>query len=832
MLIICNSCKTENRPKAKYCKFCGKGLGKKISSGLENIIGRDEIKDKLNRFIKSLSQYKKGWASDTEFNKNMVITGSTGTGKTLLVYSIAKLFCSENIISKKNPILIDASEFNTFLENLDNKFSNAEGGILFIDNFHKLISNNQNNNGIDKFFHKMSMYRNNPIVILSGNPSEIERYFVKNPDIKNRFEHFFKLHDFSSSELYQICKNKIEKTGLKLNEDSANKLSWLFKYKVKTKDSSFGNAHLALNIAEDIILGYYHRVSFGTDDNSIIKLADIGEDVPKQKTLNEIFSELDSFIGLEKVKAALRDIAQQIKNEQRLNDNRKDKYIHFGFHMVLTGNPGTGKTMIVRKLGEILSAINYLDRGHVVEVDKSKLVGQYIGETPQIVQKKCDEAMGGILFIDEAYALAPTSENANKYGQEAIDTLLKRMEDDRDKFVVIAAGYQNEMQHFINSNPGLKSRFDRFIHLDDYTPTELTEIFKYFVSKSNYSLSAEAEDKLPEIINELYERREKIFGNGREIRKLFENTVINLSKRIGELNFDQQTYSKMTLIEPSDFPFKIEKKDSLENIFAELNELIGLKNIKTEFEKLAAFIKVEQKRKEFGGERILLNNHFVFMGNPGTGKTTVARLLGKIFKALGVLPKGHVIEVDRSNLVAKFIGQTSTKTNEVIDTAMGGILFIDEAYSLVVEDSKSDFGQQAIQTLLKRMEDDAEKFVVIVAGYPNEMDEFINSNPGLSSRFKRQILFDDFTAEELFDIFILMLKNKNLALTNKAVKKAKKIFAEMYSVRNKNFGNGRTVRNVFESALENQSFRVAKLLNSPQLNKDLLHTIEAEDIQT
>ncbi|MGD9487592.1 MAG: AAA family ATPase [Calditrichaceae bacterium] len=833
MSLVCSKCKAENRASAKYCKACGRAIKKQIDSCLEDVIGRDDIKATLDRVVKSITQFKKGWNGEVEFNKNMIITGNPGTGKTSLVHSIANMFFNENITAKGKPVIVDASEFEQFISDIETEYAKAKDGILFIDNFHKLVdgTNNLGPVNVDKLVYKMGQDGANPIVIVAGNQSEIDNYFMNNASAKNRFEHIFKLYDFTSAELYNICKQRIEKVGLRLNEKSANKLSWLFKYKVKTKDATFGNAHYALNVAEDITLAYYHRISFGAKDDKIIVDADITENVPKQKTLNEIFSELDSYIGLEKVKAAIRDIAQQIKNQRKLEAKGNKENLHFGFHMVLTGNPGTGKTMIVRKLGEVLSAINYLDRGHVVEVDKSKLVGQFIGSTPQIVQKKCDEAMGGILFIDEAYALAPKAGNSNQFGQEAIDTLLKRMEDDRDKFVVVAAGYRNEMQHFINANPGLRSRFDRFIHLEDYKPDELVEIFKFLLNNTNYTMSPEANAKLPEVINALYEKREKIFGNGREVRKLLEETIINLSGRVSCLSHQEQTYEAITQIQPIDFPIQIDKNDNLDDIFKELNSLVGLQNIKSEFEKLVAYIRVEKKRKELGGEYRGLSSHFVFMGNPGTGKTTVARLLGKIFKSLGLLSKGHLVEVDRSGLVAQYVGQTSAKTNEVIDSAMGGVLFIDEAYSLIVNESKNDFGQQAIQTLLKRMEDDADRFVVIAAGYPDEMDQLINSNPGLNSRFKKKIQFPDYNPDELFKIFKLMMDKKELRLTDEAVEKAKNLFVQLYESRGENFGNGRTVRNIFEATLENQSFRVARLLNSPDLEKDTLYRIEAEDIR-
>lgn len=269
----------------------------------------------------------------------------------------------------------------------------------------------------------------------------------------------------------------------------------------------------------------------------------------------------------------------------------------------------------------------------------------------------------------------------------------------------------------------------------------------------------------------------------------------------------------------------------LDKIFTELNKLIGLGEIKEELYKLALFQKVEEERKKVLGNSEGISSHFVFMGNPGTGKTTVARYLGKMFKSLGLLSTGHVVEADRSDLVGSYVGHTSQKTNELIDSAMGGVLFIDEAYSLVVENSSNDFGTQAIQTLLKRMDDDRGKFIVVAAGYPREMENFIASNPGLQSRFKKKITFCDYNAEELLDIFKKMIKDKGLILTSDAEKRAKEVMSNIYTERDENFGNGRTVRNYFDDVLENQSFRIAEQLNKPITDKELLLTIKKEDLE-
>lgn len=829
MTKLCKYCNTENRACAKYCKSCGKLIAAESQSSLMNLVDRDELKEEIKALCTSLKNYKNSWNSSKTFRTHMIISGNSGTGKTTIANLITEELFNEAIIKKEKPITVDSAIFDNKLDELEQLFVNAKGGVLFIDNVHKFIPNpsSKNLNHFDRLVNQIDANGHDPIVILAGIKDTFDEYLSQAPAIANRFEYYFRLRDYLPSELYTIAKNKLEEYGLTLNDKSAEKLLMLFKYELKKGKSNYTNGHFAINIAEDIARNYYNNHT-AESNSQTINSSDIDGNYPKPKSLNEIFAELDELIGLEKVKAALREIAAYVQLKQKKDLKEKSNSTSIGFHLVLTGNPGTGKTMIARKLGEVLEAIGYLERGHVVEVDKSGLVGQYLGETPQKVQKKCDQAMGGVLFIDEAYSLAkqPGSGSSNSYGQEAIDTLLKRMEDERDKFVVVAAGYRNEMQRFINSNTGLESRFDRYIHIDDYTQDELFRIFHFFLKKNRFIIQPDADEKVNELIKDMYDNRDDNFANAREVRKLFERITLNLSKRIMKDPTKQNN-----LIVLDDIPFEKDTSENLEDILKNLNELIGLQSIKDEVNKLASLLKAEKKRKEILGESIKLDYHFVFMGNPGTGKTTVARLLGKIFKSLGLLSSGHTVEVTRSDLVASHVGQTSEKTNSVIDTAMGGVLFIDEAYSLVVKDSSNDFGKQAVQTILKRMEDDLGKFVLIVAGYPNEMLDFLHSNPGLESRFRKKIRFPDYDSEELFSIFKLMARNKKLTLSKEAEVIIKTKLHEICKTKTHNFGNARTVRNMFNDILENQSFRIAKLMDDPNFENEKLFIIEEEDIK-
>ena len=270
-----------------------------------------------------------------------------------------------------------------------------------------------------------------------------------------------------------------------------------------------------------------------------------------------------------------------------------------------------------------------------------------------------------------------------------------------------------------------------------------------------------------------------------------------------------------------------EEKKSLEELMAEMDELVGLEHVKKDVKNLINLVKVRKLREENGLPNTAMSLHLVFTGNPGSGKTTVARLLAGMYAAIGVLSKGQLIEVDRSGLVAGYVGQTALKTQEVIKSALGGVLFIDEAYALA-GGGEQDFGKEAIETILKAMEDHRKDLIVVVAGYTEPMEEFINSNPGLESRFNKYFEFPDYNGEELYKIFLLNCKKNQYVLSKKAQKDAKEIFNQMYENRSDNFGNGRDVRNFFEDTVVRQSNRLAAMENP---TKEDLVTITPKDLR-
>ena len=544
------------------------------------------------------------------------------------------------------------------------------------------------------------------------------------------------------------------------------------------------------------------------------------------ESVEEVLAELDSLVGLEEVKSEVRKIV----NLAKVNEARRAQGLKvppMTYHMVFTGNPGTGKTTVARIVARAFRALGIAKTGQRVETDRSGLVGRYEGETAVKTNAKIDEAIGGILFVDEAYQLV-SGEN-DDYGKEAIATLLKRMEDDRDRLIVIAAGYTDEMRDFLDANSGLRSRFPRMIEFAGYTAPELAAIFRSMAKKNEFALAPDLDAGLDAAIAKLTAKRDRTFGNARFVRQLFEDATARQATRLAESGeLDAEALKTLALADLSSGERKEDiRAPKIEDVLAELDSLVGLQPVKDEVRRLVATVRANKLRAEKGLENnVTMSYNFVFTGNPGTGKTTVARILGKAFRALGVLERANFVETDRSGLVAKYEGQTAAKTNKLIDSAAGGILFIDEAYQLN-QGENDQYGAEAVATLLKRMEDARGSMVVIIAGYKEEMKRFMAINSGLESRFNRTVEFPDYSAKELAEVYRSMAKKAKYRLSDDTERWLLPYISMLTEKRDKNFGNARWARNLFEKSVERQSLRVTEL---PDPSAEELVTIRLKDL--
>ena len=559
-------------------------------------------------------------------------------------------------------------------------------------------------------------------------------------------------------------------------------------------------------------------------------------------TFEEVISKLDLLVGLHQIKKQVRDHAKYIKFLQLRREKGFEEKEEINVHSVFIGNPGTGKTTVAKMMGRLYQKMGLLSKGHVHEVDRVDLVGEYIGQTAPKVKEAIEKARGGVLFIDEAYSLARSNDDTKDFGREVIEILVKEMSNGKGDLAVIVAGYPKEMQHFLDSNPGLKSRFKLYFEFSDYLPQELSQIADYACEEKEVKLTPAARVKVDEMIVKAYRNRDRTFGNARFVFDLIESAKVNLGLRVMSLEAPKNLSTEILgLIELEDVDgIELGKKRELPHIpvdekllneaMEELNHLIGMQNIKRQINEMVRLVRYY---RETG--RDVLNSfylHTVFIGNPGTGKTTVARILTKIYKSLGILERGHMVETDRQGLVAGYIGQTAIKTAEKIEEAMGGVLFIDEAYALSqkVGGAHGDYGDEAIQTLLKRMEDNRGSFFVFVAGYPENMEAFLKANPGLSSRFDKILKFEDYVPEELGQIAMLMLEEKGLVPSPEAETHLKKYLSFIYDLRDKYFGNARSIRSIVEESVKTQNLRLASLTIEERALQSS-HLLTLEDVQ-
>ncbi|HEU5418007.1 MAG TPA: AAA family ATPase [Streptosporangiaceae bacterium] len=559
-------------------------------------------------------------------------------------------------------------------------------------------------------------------------------------------------------------------------------------------------------------------------------------------TIDEAMAELDAMIGLAAVKDQVRSIAASVEAARRraLAGHGTEKPMQ---HFVFLGPPGTGKTAVARVIAKIFYAFGLLNTPAVVEAHRADLVGEYLGATAIKTNELIDSALGGVLFIDEAYSLVNEGDGqGDRFGNEAVQALLKRAEDNREDLIIILAGYERQMDSFLATNPGLNSRFGNRIKFPGYSPAELLALADLALETRGELLDPDARPVLRRMFEEVGRRRlADELGNGRFVRNLLTKAGQRRDVRV-MAGTTEPSQAELVTIRGADLEQAYAdlttrfrgygETPTVASALAELDALVGLEPVKRQVHEIAAQLQVARLRDRQGLASQPPARHFVFTGPPGTGKTTVARILGRIFAALGLLVRPEVVEAHRADLVGEHLGSTAIKTNKLIDSALGGVLFIDEAYALYNQGySGGDaFGSEAVATLLKRAEDDRDRLVIVLAGYTDDMDRFLRSNPGLASRFSVRIAFPSYSPAELASIAESIATGAGDFFAADTWPLLAEIFSEASAQgRIDELGNGRFARSLFERACAARDLRVADLGDDATTTD--LTTVTADDLQ-
>lgn len=815
----------------------------KIEKDLNNdIIGEES-------YLNKLTGYFKGKFINNEKGV-LFLAGEKNTAKKTSIKLLFQQLKKENLVNKSEIDELDLGAynfnlgFNLFLTDLYEKLNSHSECLLFrnIDKADPAMINvlmgvypnsciNLKEDYIlkEKFFVEAESIHDNKInkfichdkfFIFTFNTLNLDDIIDKN--FKEKADVILYTRTLDQNEMLTVIKKEILKIFKNIEEELKLNVSLQIIEENQLREDLGLSSFLAENYRNDCNFGIEKYISYEiykpienlirkqqlmagekiiiyAENNEIYCKA--GEDVFKLSdysvpTLEEARYKLNSIIGMKELKEFINNIENNYK-VQRIREKLGLKTSGVVMNMIFAGNAGTGKTNAARVTFEYLNALGLLENGVFKEVSKADFVSENINDTAKRTIDIINSALGGVLFIDEAYSLCEGEED--KQGKEIIDALLKGLEDNRGNLIVIMAGYEKDMEVFLSINPGLKSRFPNVIHFQDYNPSEMYAIAKDIAKAKGYRISENVKNGLMDLFirNQVVGKND--LGNARFVRNIVENAIIDASKK-----YLTSGKKEIDLLEKDNFNFKAKTKFNLEE---KLKEIIGLEDVKNLLRNQYKLITAEEKRKSAGiNTKIEQNLNMVFAGNPGTGKTSIARLVAEMLNSMGFLKAGQLIETDRSSFVSEVPGETAKKTEEKFREALGGILFIDEAYTLAGD----SLGREAIETLLKLIEDYSREVIVILAGYEKEMENFFDVNIGLKSRFPLWTRFEDYNADELFQMAIKLIEAEGFKLSKNAYASLKKNFVDIYENSDSQSGNGRMVRNYVEKLIRAQSIRISE----------------------
>lgn len=701
-----------------------------------------------------------------EHHYGYLFTGNSGTGKCMAAH---KLYDYLHAIDSSIEHCVDVQAIDMFdpstgFTNISDTIDAHPKSLIFISGAEELsMKGLLAQTGIEILANKLKT-ESSVIVVLAGPKDELIQLVNSCQAAKDIFVHRFHFDDLTPGALTKAAVEYAEKHGYQFTSEAIEKLAQYFSYEYKTRGSNFDNVHLAHRIVDDKILPSLigrmvknYRVEAEVSEALTIDEQDIPQ--VRHRDPKMAIERLEALVGLENIKKSIMAHASLVN----LNRRRMELglFNHMPpMHMVFTGNPGTGKTTVAELIGEIYHGMGVLSSGHLVEVDRSKLVGQFIGDTEKNTLNAIKSASGGVLFIDEAYNLFVNEPDRRDFGHRVIETLLTYLSLEQTNMIVILAGYTAEMEHLLQSNPGLKSRFSYVFHFSDYTPEQLLKIGRFVMEKEQYEITPEAEKKLTQYVINAYSNKDEHFGNGRFITRLLTTKIIpSVSDRLYKMSAESITQKDWVTITESDIP-EIESRQQLltwddaiiTNALDRLNELAGLTNVKQALSDYVVTLRASYvNRISLAVDDMTWN----FLGNTGTGKSTVAEILCCIMQGAGLLPTNHFCTLNIEEF-ANAHNQMAIVEKALLK-ASDGMLFLD-LDSPNYKNYNMDFLQFWIEN--KRRELDMKVAVVIAKG--NSDSDVVARNLVHNGVVPSNhiLVFEDFKLDELQVIFRHLLKKQ------------------------------------------------------------------------
>ena len=751
--------------------------------------------------------------------QHYVLTGNDGAGMDDAVSVIHKLVCENFNISEYEKV--SAEELFDSTDGFESSLKDVcqSNKMLYITHADALSmkGNVGRNNGIEVLCEKMSSAKN-CIVALSGRRNRLIELIKGNEKANELFANIFHFDDLTPECMIEYVLDYATEHNYVLASDTEEKLKVYLDGVYKQRGTNFKNTIYLNNLLDkEIIPKMARRIMSHRDKGEDTDLCIImPEDLPALSVpdAKEAMEKLNSLVGLDGIKKQIIDHTALVK----LNKLRAAKGMYNKMppmHMVFTGNPGTGKTTMAKYIGEIYHSIGVLSSGHLVETERSKLVGEFIGETEKKTLNTINSAAGGVLFIDEAYNLAEANNDGSKkdFGMRVIETLLTYLSAEDTDMIIILAGYTNEMKRMLESNPGMKSRFPYIFNFEDYTPDQLMQIGKNVLEEEHYTLSAEAEKKMAKYIVHEYENKDEHFGNGRFVTRLVKSHIIPaMSRRLLDKAEDNLTIEELTTVEACDIPevknLEYSPKEIDEAILSEalerLNSMVGLRNAKQALRDYTTISKINHQQ---GLLKITPQNLcWDFIGKTGTGKSTVAEILGKILHGLGILKRGHTICINAEELMGT---DSYLVLERVVKEAKDGLLFLD-----MDAPNTSNINLNHIRMwILNKIRENQQTTALVIAQIKASEDMIAQNlaTHGIAS-YGNAVVFDDYTKQELFDILSFLLDKENhIGIEPEAGKTLQKYIENIKSSETKDSPvNARTILHLSQTIAHIAQLRLAQ----------------------